>query len=320
MELYHIKSVAQAGAVAAAERGRHTASTNTLLLVNLTTQQAMQQLSHVAHIFSDADGTLVSDGAEHISQATLLLLATLSRHGITTTVVTGKPLAEVTPMLSSAPGLEFICEKGAYRAHIQNGTVRKQFMLSDAAIETEVALFRIGLARYLQGLTRRHHIGFGWAGSGAHTSIISVDLYAATPPAHYTALRGAARNALKLRDPALQRRLESLIARWVHQHKPTWQVVHLGNGNTEITPPILEKSAAVRAHPAFAKSGKVLILGDSKNDEPMFALRATHTHKVLNGLVLHQHASLPLVNTAHFVTFGMANVQPILQALLSTKK
>lgn len=318
MEPYTFRSVPSAQASKFAGQLLAQPEPTAILAIDTTATEAEQHLARVDHIFTDADGTLVSEGAEMIDQQVAALVKELAEKGIGTTVVTGKPLAEVEPILKAAPALEFICEKGAYTVRQGPLGIQKEYLLSSAALEHEIQQFRAKFELYLGTLAKKYNVGFGWAGSGAHTSMISVDVFAAAPPENYLQLRGPERDALKLHDINLQRQVESEVVAWLQTEKPSWRIVNLGNGNTEIAPPGIEKSHAIEASPAFKTARAVLIMGDSKNDEAMFNVKSTRPDKVINGLVLHRKAGLLLLPHADFVTFGMANCAPLLAATLAT--
>jgi len=304
------------------EKGEHS----TLLVIDHTQQAAMEALTQVDHIFADADGTIVNEGTEAFLPDKIELIQQLARLGVGITIVTGKPLAEVVPLRQSLPNevpINFICEKGAYDVHFDTTGAWREFILSSAEQEQSVAELREQFTDFGKQLVNKYgsdKLGFGWGGSGEHKSALSIDLFAGRPPKDYLTLRGAERNALKLKDASLIEQVEQAIANWAQEQWPDWRIVHLGNANTEITPKGIGKSEAIIESAEFGAARKVLILGDSFNDRGMFNLRRKFTARTLNSLVIHRKTSLPLVDLADFVTFGMANGNPILQATLAAHK
>ena len=304
------------------EKGEHSA----LLIIDHTQQAAMEALAQVDHIFADADGTIVNEGTEAFLPDKIELIQQLARLGVGITIVTGKPLAEVVPLRQSLPNevpINFICEKGAYDVHFDTTGAWREFILSSAEQEQSVAELREQFTDFGKQLVNKYgsdKLGFGWGGSGEHKSALSIDLFAGKPPKDYLTLRGGERNALKLKDASLIEQVEQAITNWAQEQRPDWRIVHLGNANIEITPAGIGKSEAIIESAEFGAARKVLILGDSFNDRGMFNLRRKFTARTLNSLVIHRKTSLPLVDLADFVTFGMANGNPILQATLAAHK
>lgn len=323
---YTRQFAARDSATSTAELLLSTAPNDTLLAIDHTDQQILASLAQVDHIFSDADGTITGEGAEEFTPDKIELIEQLTRLGVGITIVTGKPLAEVAPLRKTMPAdlpISFICEKGAYDVHFDKSGAWREFILSSAEQEQAVAELRSKFAAFSQQLINQYgsnRLGFGWGGSGEHKSVLSIDIFAGPPPKNYLALRGADREVLKLKDPVLLNHVEHAITAWVKELQPGWRVVHIGNANTEITPGGIGKSEAIIESAEFADARKVLLLGDSFNDHAMFTLRDKFSSKVLTGLVLHRAASLPLVEQADFVTFGMANSNPILQAVIHARK
>ena len=297
----------------------------TLLSIGLDGPSTLEALSQVDHIFADADGTIVDEGTEAFLPDKIELFKQLAKFSIGITVVTGKPLAEAAPLRQSLPAevpLNIICEKGAYDVHFDTTGAWREFILSSAEQEQTVAELRekfMDFSKQLIATYGSDKLGFGWGGSGEHKSALSIDLFAGQPPKDYLKLRGKDRDAIKLQDPTLIQKVEKDIADWAHQHQPAWRVIHVGNANTEINPGTISKSEAIVESAEFGAARKVLLLGDSPLDKEMFSLRDKFTGKAITGLVLHRKASLPLVDMADFVAFGMANCNPILQAVIDNK-
>ncbi len=319
---YTHQSINRVGAMAVAEGLINTSENDTLVGIDHTKREVIEILSQVDHIFADADGTLVSDGAEIFTTDKIKLIRQLTSLGVGITIVTGKPFAEVVPLRQTLPAdipISFICEKGAYSVHFGTTGAWREFILSSAAQERSVAELREQFVVFGGALIKKYgsdKLGFGWGGSGEHKSVISIDIFAGQPPQNYLSLRGKERDAHKLQDTGLIKRVEHDIKQWVSDQQPDWRIVHIGNANTEISPGSIGKSEAIVESAEFGAARKVLILGDSSNDRGMFALRGTFPGKVLTGLVLHRKASLPLVDNADFITFGMANSNPILNAIV----
>lgn len=297
-------------------------ASDNILAIDYTKQTALAALSQVDHIFTDADGTIVQEGAEQFLPDKIDCITKITQCGIGVTVVTGKPIAEAAPLRQTLPPnvpISFICEKGAYSVHFDQTGAWREFILSSAEQEASVADLREQFNDFSKQLVKEHgaHVlGFGWGGSGEHKSALSIDIFSGAPPKGYLALRGAKRDAIKLKDPVLLAQVEQAITDWAHKNRPGWRVVHLGNANTEITPEGTSKSEAIIESSEFGAARSVLLLGDSLNDREMFSLRKTFNGKAHTGLVLHRTASLPLVDNADFVTFGMANCNPLLHAVI----
>lgn len=323
---YEYIAVKRSEASASAERILDHDDRLALLAIDLTRPDATDALSQVDHIFTDADGTIVEDGHEAFTKDKVELLTAIAQLGIGITVITGKPLAEAVPLRQSLPAsvpINFICEKGAYNVHFDTQGAWREFLLSSAEQEESVSKLREAFLTFKQQLIQKYgndNLGIGWGGSGEHKSALSIDLFAGEPPVNYLALRGAKRDAIKLTFEPLVVQVEHDIAAWVQQQRPGWRVVHVGNANTEISPSEIGKKEAIIESAEFGDARKVLLLGDSPLDKSMLSLHDQFNGKALTGLVLHRKASLPLVDMADFVTFGMANSNPILQATIDAHK
>lgn len=303
-----------------------TAQPDTLLSIDYTEQQLLETLQQVDHIFTDADGTIVADGHEEFTADKIELFAKIAGCGVGITIITGKPLAEAVPLRQTLPSsipISFICEKGAYNVHFDKQGAWREFLLSSAEQEESVAELRRDFLQFQNELIKQHgsaKLGIGWGGSGEHKSALSIDLFAGPPPKDYLQRRGAARDAIKLKDEQLIEQIEQSIDDWVEQKRPGWRVVHVGNANTEISPGSIGKREAIIESAEFGAARKVLLLGDSPLDKSMFTLHGAFSGKALTGLVLHRKSGLSLIDMADLVTFGMANSNPILQAVINTHR
>lgn len=324
--LHQLLTTTQSDAKSTAERLLDQHNPNTLLAVDLSKAEMAEALAQVDHIFTDADGTIVEDGHEAFTPSKKDLLTKITKLGIGVTVITGKPLAEAVPLRQTLPAsvpISFICEKGAYNVHFDSNGAWREFLLSSAEQEDSVLQLREEFLAFKQKLITKYGsetLGIGWGGSGEHKSALSIDLFIGEPPVNYLSLRGAQRDAIKLKYGPLLVQVEHDIAEWAEHRRPGWRVVHVGNANTEISPGGIGKAEAIIESAEFGNARKVLLLGDSPLDKSMLSLHDTFKGKALTGLVLHRKASLPLVDLADFVTFGMANSDPILGALIAARK
>lgn len=294
-----------------------------ILLPRSTEQNFRAELSLVDHVFSDADGTIVVDGTTSFSTEKIELFRQLQSRGIGITVVTGKPLTEVAGLQASLPAdvsLNFLCEKGAYLASFDKNGAHKKYVLSSAALETEVAaLKRLVFTELAPKLEHKYGVYCGLSGSGAHTSVLGIDLFSERPPENYLELIGEARDRIKLQDQAAINQCEQAIADFVRERHPDWRVVHMGNANTEIAPGPIEKNEAIKRTHEFQKARRVLVLGDSNNDRAMFALNSEAQSKTLAHLVVSRPASGGLIDLVDSATLGMAHADPILAALIDAR-
>lgn len=284
----------------------------------------------IDHIFTDADGTVVSEGATTLDAHKADLVRKLHEQGIGTTIITGKPYPEVEKLHKSLPTdlpISFIYEKGAYELHFDpEGKPIQRYLLSSEALEQSVLSLKQEFADFRDILIQKYSIdkatptlGFGWAGSGAHRSIVSIDIFSCTPPDGYLELIGSYREALKLTDNALLEAVVADITAFVRERQPTWSVIHLGNGNIDVTPDAIEKDTAIAANKPFQDARRVLVLGDTENDRAMFRLRNTYSDKVVAGLVYHRQQAVALLDDVDVASVGMANADPILAAVLAIR-
>lgn len=281
-----------------------------------------QRFSAIDRIFSDADGTILSEGLRAIPGNYIQLLRELAGRAVRTTIITGKPLAEVAPLFAAAgtdAPFDVMCEKGAYIASAGgNGSIRIEHLLSSAVLEKEVLDARDAWEAHITAIpSEQRPYYFGRSGSGQHRSIISIDIFAAQPPADYLSMVGQSRDAIKLKDAALLAMAETEIEEFFQALKPEWRIVHLGNANTDITPHLIEKDIALEASASFQQASGVLVLGDTNNDRAMFNLTKRHGN-VTAGQVLYRASALGLVEASDAVTIGMANCMPYLLLLLET--
>ena len=280
-------------------------------------------LDQIDHIFTDADGTIVTDGATAFSPQKISFLRDLSKARVGVTLVTGKPYDEVRQLRDSLPDdvpLEVLCEKGAYLAKFEDGEEERELILSSLELEDEVATLKQHFFETIApDLTARHGVYFGLSGSGKHRSVLGIDFFAAKPPANYLELIGEQRDALKITDSNVIQCVEDEIAARVRSLHPDWRVVHLGGSNTEIAPGPIEKDLAIQKTADYHDARQVLILGDSRNDQSMFRLSRSHADKVTAGLVVARESALPLIDDVDLVVFGGANTDPILQAVIDAR-
>ncbi len=279
-------------------------------------------------VFTDADGTIVQEGTTDLSETYYRAITELSSKGVFFTVVTGKPLAEVSRLINSIPfdvPLHFLCEKGAYMVSKSNESFKKIFVLSSEADEVAITELKQTFIEHMPSLQKQFNddnnqqrVWFGWSGRGEHKSIVSIDIYGVEPPSNYLEIVGPQRDSLKLNDPILLGEVERAIEQFVWQYHPDWHVVHLGNGNTDIAPNGIEKDLAIEQTQQFTSANIVQLWGDTMNDLAMFRLKDKYPNKVIAGLVLHREKGKELLAHVDMTTYGMANSAPYFELLLQT--
>ena len=280
-------------------------------------------LNNVDCIFSDVDGTLTLEGATVLPNRAIEYLGRLRDAGVSVVLVSGKPHEEIASLLQTLPlelHVSALYEKGAYRSDVDaTGQWSNTYLLGTPELEQTAAALRRRMPEIWRNIQNGHieRISFGWAGSGKHHSLLSIDVFTGDVPERYELLTGVDRDRQKLKDAGLLSRIEAELRAYVDTHCPGWIVVHLGNANFEIAPPGMEKDIAVRQTSEFKKARSILVLGDSGNDRSMFALR--QKPKVVSGLVLHSPAAAELAEVVDFITFGMANPYPLFDCVLAAK-
>lgn len=284
------------------------------------------RFSGIDTVYSDADGTLVPEGAISFPETVVGHIGRLASVGVRTLLVTGKPLSEVSGLADSLPkghAIDFIFEKGAYILERNSDGSRRisPLLVSDEdtlAVQALKELFVESKSAIENQFAAR--MTLGWGGHGTHQSMLSIDVLRGTPPKDYLQKTGPERDALKVKDAALLRDVSVAVAQFVREYTNGWNFVDLGNANFEIAPGPIEKDAAIRTLECRRGSEAMLILGDSANDNAMFGLRQDEKMQVTTGLVLHRQASLPLVDKVDCVSFGMANASPHMNLLYAARK
>ena len=279
-------------------------------------------LNRIDTLFCDLDGTLISEGSTAFPHRLIAYLDRFKRLGLSIIFVSGRPYAEIEPLVTSLPAgfaAKIVYEKGAYQLRLgQNKPNKPEFLLGSDDIEQQAAITRSDFLiwqRSTEEMYKAQGVRFGWAGTGTQKIVLSVDVFAGHVPDNYLSLIGRQRDALKLRDGGLLETIKAELELFANTHCPGWQVISLGNGNFEIAPPDVEKNKAILQTPEFQRASGVLILGDSGNDQQMFTLK--DETKTRTGLVLHNPAVASLVSEVDFVTFGLANPYPLFDILLS---
>jgi len=299
---------------------------STILSCNHSIDDLLTIFKSTDCIITDADGTVVKEGFTEFPKEYANNIQQLSDKGITSILITGKPYAEVSELVASLPTnspIRIIYEKGAYYLKPDStGIMRKTYLLSTPELESNVLELRKLFIEHKTAIeskyrddTGRQLLTLGWAGSGTHQSLLSIDIFAGTLPENYLQIQGTARGDLRLKDPILLAQIEADLQTFVDKFKPGWKLINVGNGNSEITPVGIEKDLAIKQLDEFKNAHGVLVWGDSGNDRKMFDLR--RLPKVHSGLVLHRKTSINLVSDVDFVSFGMANARPFFELLLN---
>ncbi len=282
--------------------------------------------SGIDTVYSDADGTLVPEGAVEFPRTVVDYFKELALRGIETIIVTGKPLTEVEGLVRSLPedsGVKFMYEKGAY---ILERTPDGKIQASPLLVSQEDTLAVKALKESFIESKRAIEASFGgrltlgWGGQGTHESVLSIDVLRGIPPEDYLQKTGPERDALKVDDVKLLAEVASAVKDFVRKYAAGWNFVNLGNANFEIAPGAVEKDAAIHVLEKRRGSEAMLVLGDSANDAAMFRLRNDPNMRAMAGLVLHRDSALKLVDEVDCVSFGMANVSPHIRALLAARR
>lgn len=301
------------------------ATPSAILSYGYSAEELISIFQSVDCIFTDADGTVVEEGLTTFPATYSEYVQQLADLGITTTMVTGKPYAEISKLVESLPAgspLRIIYEKGAYYLEPdKDGVMHKRYLLSSPELEASVLDLRRLFLENKKAIEDKYQdvdgaplITLGWSGSGQHQSVLGIDIFAGVPPADYLQIVGPAREDLKVKDLDVLANVEVDLQKFVDTFRPGWRLVHLGNGNSEIAPDLIEKDIAIMQMDEFKNANSVLVWGDSGNDKKMFELN--RLPKVHSGLVLHRKNSISLVNSVDFVSFGMANAKPFFDLLL----
>lgn len=300
---------------------------DTILTCGMSADELRAVFASIDTIFTDADGTVVEEGLTTFPAEYADYITKLSKLNIKTTLITGKPYAEIKKLLANLPEglpMRIIYEKGAYYLEPDSdGVLQKHYLLSSEDLERRMLKLRELYLEHKHEIEEKYidekgnpRVTLGWSGSGAHQSLLSIDILAGTPPENYMDIVGVPREALKVKDPELLAKVEADLTEFAHTYEPDWKLVHIGNGNTEIAPDIIEKDVTLMNLPDFKVAKGIMVWGDSMNDLKMFEMRKLP--QVTAGLVLHRERSLDLVNKVDFVSFGMANAKPFFELLLAT--
>jgi hydroxymethylpyrimidine pyrophosphatase-like HAD family hydrolase len=299
---------------------------NTILSCSLSEAELRKMFSSVDCVFTDADGTGVGEGLTTFPRLYSDYVQRLAHLGITTILITGKPYEEVSAVVASLPRdspLKVIYEKGAYYLEADSAdTMQKHYLLSTPELEASVSELRTLFLEQKAEIEAKYikhgkpQVTFGWSGSGMHKSMLSIDILTGTSPTNYLKITGTEREDLKIKDPVLLAQVEADLQLFVDTNCPDWKLIHIGNGNSDITPGPIEKDLAILQMTEFQNAKGVLLWGDSGNDSKMFELRSRDN--VYAGLVLHREKSIDLIDHVDFVSFGMANALPFFELLTQT--
>src|SRR6185312_13849076 len=245
------------------------AAKNTVLCGARNAGSITRSLQRIDTIFSDLDGTLIYEGASAFSPILISYVRRLQDAGMRITFVSGRPYYEIMPLMNTLPSgltIGVLYEKGAYQLLPEkDGAYAQKILLGSHGVEQLVAHVRgqfLVWQRSIEEKYNAHNLWFGWAGSGTQKSVLSIDVFAGHTPKDYASFMGSERDALKLKDVSLLKRIEQELAAFVHLSCSGWQLVNLGNGNFEIAPPGLEKDKAIQQTPEFKHAKGVLVLGD----------------------------------------------------------
>jgi HAD superfamily hydrolase (TIGR01484 family) len=296
-------------------------------------QAAIEALSKVERVYLDLDGTTVTEGAVSLPPGALDAFRMLRDVGVSICLgPTGKPLAEVEPLLVSIPQdiqVDVLFEKGAYRSHsTTRGAERFLVTLADEALMSSLrASFysRVELNEsdgIAGAIEQEFGVGIVPAGSGEHQALISFDLVSLESGRLPSCEDAATRRSRKIFDThisaAIAARLRALLQSMARIDSSAVDIVDLKNGNIELAPRGVGKAEAIRRDLESRGSLNIALAGDSYNDAEMLGL-ATQMGNVQGCLVLFRESSVPLTQLVQCVVFGEANVARYLEVIVAAR-
>lgn len=288
--------------------------------------QLREWLRTTKRFYLDLDGTLLMPGPDsRFDDYTLRMLRLILDNGGEVTFLTGKPLVEVERLIESMPDdirdrVSILYEKGAYRYTKANPMER--LLTTEAAETTMTALKEECFAEWKQIIQTEHNVILSPAGSGAHKSVLSIDL---DKPDAVLAPDDPERMSAKI-DPKDTTTIQAVIAtlQRLIASKPRTLDLHitdLGNANLEIEITDIEKGAAVARleHDKNADDhGRALVMDDSGNGQQMFAAGRFLPH-VTNALVYHDTTPETMAQLADIAVTGKAQGALLLQKVAEAK-
>lgn len=292
----------------------------------LQTESVAAALKSVTHVFADLDGTMLPSSTRRIPDTVVDAVIKLAEKGVSTTFVTGKPLSEIAELMAQLPSNfpgKFMFEKGAFFAERGAGdSIERKNLLTSPAVEQAIATIKNEWrTKWKPEIDQQYGVRLELAGDGTHASLFAVDVLKSDAPDDFADRRYGDRRAIKVPDQELLTQIfEDIKLRIEALGLPGLETLHarnLGQANFEYTGGTIEKDLAVKSMVNLAEA-RILTLGDSGNDAPMFALR-DQDRTVLNALVYHAHTPDRLFSMVDFAVTGEARGDAMLALLLSHK-
>lgn len=275
--------------------------------------------SSIRHIIADADGTILEVGGTEIRPSQLRKIRMLAEQGVQTVILTGKSLQEAMAMFENVDAsipLSVLCEKGAYRiVRGPKNSIKHSYHLSSRDVEKQASRLSRIVEAEQASIESKYQIRMVPAGDGQHESLLSIDIMRMNLPDDYA---DRERSVFKITDRTVVHSVKEHLRSLLDQHDfDDWKITDLGNGNIEIHPSFLSKSAAVERELADTDE-PALLLGDSGNDRDMFteAVKRPHTY---TGLVYHAHTPDDLADHADFGTSRVAMGERYFSSILHAR-
>lgn len=285
-----------------------------MLYSRLSAEDTAEVFEKIEQIYADLDGTCLEAGTTQFSPEMLQYLRLLQEHGVFVTFVTGKPFGEVDRLLVDNPDvdLDIIYEKGAFRTVSRDGGFDDMYMLGTDDMETAVNELRDHFFAVKGEIEQVFQVELILSGSGVHQMVLSLDVVRPD----YKEYPDVSRRDIKVYEPEKLKGIKSWIEAWLQRsYGDKFVLTDLGNANFEIAEPFLNKTAAIEhVHRERAPRGQVLMVGDSGNDEEMFALDFGWTC-----LVRHDQTPERLNDMTDFVIEGEGSAASLFKKIAVAK-
>ena len=281
-----------------------------------TAEEVVNNLRDIDLVFTDLDGTQGPHGFTSFPPHVFGAIKRVLKKGVKINSVTGKPTAEIVPILDQirsldhVEGFRVVAEKGAYIVDLSSddNDVLESYLLSNERLTDKVSRAReiIMSREFLSCLEEKYGVTLIPAGSGQHKSMISFDIVGfdkEIPEDICINWNSYNRDSYKVSRldylSYYDSFAEDIRLKLVNsfESRLDFKVIDLGNANIEISirsddssdfDVYIDKGEAFnrlleRDYPK-GYEGKILILGDSPND--LSFLDSRHPD-VIVGMVLH---------------------------------